>query len=66
MWALHGWSNPPYGTPPDRYPDVVAQLVRAGAAVNPQWFDAEGDPTAFAKALRADARMVAALRGNAL
>ena len=65
-WALHGWSDPPFGTARDRYYDVVAQLVRAGAAVNPQWFDAEAEHTAFANALRADARMVAALRGNAL
>jgi ankyrin repeat protein len=65
-WALHGWSDPPYGTARDRYYSVVSQLVRAGAAVNPQWFDVEADHGAFANALRADARMVAALRGNAL
>jgi ankyrin repeat protein len=64
-WALHGWSDPPYGTPRSRYYDVVAQLVRAGAPVNPRWFDAEADHTAFANTLRADARMLAALRGNA-
>jgi len=65
-WALHGWSDPPYGTAPDRYYGVVAQLVRAGAAVNARWFDADADHTAFANALRADTRMLAALRGNAL
>ena len=64
-WALHGWSDPPFGTPRDRYYDVVAQLVRAGATVKPQWFDADADHTAFANALRADTRMLAALRGNA-
>ena len=64
-WALHGWSDPPYGTARDRYYDVVGQLVRAGAAVKPQWFDADADHTAFANAIRADARMLAALRGNA-
>jgi ankyrin repeat protein len=66
MWALHGWSDPPYGTARDRYYGVVAQLIRAGAAVNPKWFDAEAEHAAFANALRADARMLAALRGNAL
>ena len=65
-WALHGWSDPPYGTARDGYYDVVARLVRAGAAVNPRWFDAEADRTAFGGALRADTRMLAALRGNAL
>ena len=65
-WALHGWSDPPYGTAPDRYYVVVAQLVRAGATVKPQWFDADADHTAFANALRADTRMLAALRGNTL
>jgi len=65
-WALHGWSDPPFGTPRDRYYDVVAQLVRAGATVKPQWFDADADHTAFANALRADTRMLAALRGNTL
>ena len=65
-WALHGWSDPPFGTARDRYYDVVAQLVRAGATVKPQWFDADADHTAFANALRADTRMLAALRGNTL
>jgi hypothetical protein len=62
-WALHGWSDPPYGTSRDRYYDVVARLVRAGAAVKPQWSDDSAESTPFAKALRADPRMVAALRG---
>ena len=65
-WALHGWSDPPYGTPSTRYYEVVARLVRAGAAVNENWFDDASDQTAFGKALRADARMCAALRGNVL
>jgi hypothetical protein len=64
-WALHGWSDPPYGTARDRYYPVVAQLVRAGAAVNPRWFD-EADQSMFATTLRGDPRMTAALRGNAL
>jgi ankyrin repeat protein len=64
-WALHGWSDPPYGTARDRYYPVVAQLVRAGATVNPRWFD-EADQSAFATTLRGDPRMTEALRGNAL
>jgi hypothetical protein len=62
-WALHGWSDPPYGTARDRYYDIVARLVRAGATVRPQWSGDNGDNTPFAKMLRADARMRAALRG---
>jgi len=65
-WALHGWSDPPYGTSRDRYPEVVARLVRAGAAVNESWFDPASDQTVFGKALREDTRMIAALRGNVL
>jgi ankyrin repeat protein len=63
-WAVHGWSDPPYGTSRDRYPEVVARLVRAGAAVNENWFDPASDRTALGKALRDDPRMLAALRGN--
>ena len=65
-WALHGWSHPPYGTARDRYHEVVAQLVRAGAAVDPRWLDAGAADSPLAKALRADPRMAAALRGNDL
>ena len=65
-WALHGWSNPPFGTSPDRYYEVVARLVRAGAEVSPQWFDTAAEPSAFANTLRADSRMLAALRGHAV
>ena len=65
-WALHGWTDPPYGTPRDRYYEVVARLVRAGAAVNERWFDEDSEQTGFASALRADGRMIAALRGNVL
>jgi ankyrin repeat protein len=65
-WALHGWSDPPYGTSRDRYYEVVARLVRGGASVNADWFDEASDQTAFGKAVRADARMIAALRGHVL
>jgi hypothetical protein len=63
-WALFGWSNPPYGTARDRYYDVVERLVRAGAAVKPQWSGDHPGDTPFAKMLRADMRMLAALRGD--
>ena len=62
-WALHGWSNAAVGSARDRYHEVVALLVRAGANVHPRWFDEHADQTTFGKALRADGRMMAALRG---
>ena len=63
-WALHGWSDPPYGTPTDRYYEVVALLVRAGAVVNPRWIDHNAAGTPFGRRLQADPRMRAALTGE--
>jgi Ankyrin repeats (3 copies) len=63
-WALHGWSEPPYGTARDRYYDVVARLVRAGAVAEPHWSGGGEASTPFTKMLLADARMLAALRGD--
>ena len=63
-WALHGWSDPPYGTPTDRYYEVVALLVRAGAGVNPRWIDHNAAGTPFGRRLQADPRMRAALTGE--
>lgn len=64
QWALHGWSEAAAGAGRDRYSEVVALLVRAGAAVNPAWLDRAADPTPFRTMLRADAGMLAALRSN--
>ena len=63
-WALHGWSDPPPGASRDRYYDIVARLVRAGAVPKPHSSSDNADTTPFAKTLRADARMLAALRGT--
>ena len=60
-WALHGWNDPPAGVSRDRYYDVVARLVGAGATVNPDWLDDRAVPTAVGRTLRADARMLTAL-----
>ena len=54
-WALYGYRHRPDSTPPDRYYAVVALLVRAGATVDPRWWQDEPD---------ADGRMAAALRGE--
>jgi hypothetical protein len=61
-WALYGWSERKPGARDGCY-DVVARLVRAGAAVNPAWLDDVGEHREFAKRLRADPRMLAALQG---
>ena len=59
-WALHGWDHARAGSQ-DRYYDVVERLVRAGARVNPAWFDQDTDQTEFGRKIRADAKMFAAL-----
>jgi hypothetical protein len=61
-WALFGWSNAT-GATRDRYYEVVALLIRAGATINPSWLNEQADRTPpFVRQLRADARMIAALR----
>jgi hypothetical protein len=62
-WALHGWSTRTDGERATYY-EVVALLVAAGAPVNPAWIDDSAEPTPFARQLRADTRMLSALRGN--
>lgn len=61
-WALYGWSNAPAVAARDDYYDVVARLVQAGATRNQAWLDDSTPPTDFTAKLRADARMLAALR----
>jgi hypothetical protein len=53
-WALHGWTDPPEIGSRDYY-EVVARLVAAGATMDPRW--------AANEKIRADARMLEALRG---
>ena len=62
-WALQGWSEAT-GAARDRFPEVIARLVAAGAEVNPEWLNADAPRTPFRDRLRADARMLAALRGE--
>lgn len=63
-WALHGWSNTRPEAARDRYYEVIARLVRAGAAIDPAWLDESAEPTEFARTLRADPRMLAALNAG--
>jgi len=63
-WALYAW-----GTSPDRaerrdYYEVVALLARAGAKLDPQWYEDDGDRQRTVKKMQSDARMLAALRGQ--
>lgn len=54
-WAIHGCYNTPPGSQ-GRQRNVAALLVRAGAAVEPQWLESEE--------VRADSAMLAALRAG--
>jgi hypothetical protein len=55
-WAVHGWCNPPAGNH-GRQREVVSLLVKNGATVRLEWLEEEQ--------VRADATMLAALRGSA-
>ena len=54
-WAMHGWFEPPPASA-GRHREVVVALVRAGAEVKAEWLSAQP--------IQADARKVAALRGE--
>ncbi len=62
-WALYAWADPPQQGTRDRYYDVVALLVGAGANVDKDWL-AEDSDRPQVEQLRADPRMVAALKGE--
>jgi ankyrin repeat protein len=55
-WALHAWGDRPPEFKNGNYYDVVALLVAAGAALDPEWRSDEK--------VRADPRMLAALGGS--
>ena len=57
-WALYAWARTPDEEERERGYEAVALLVGAGAAPDPSWLA----PRAAEK-LRADPRMMAALRG---
>ncbi len=63
-WALYAWGNSTETHASlGRYYEVVALLARAGATLDPQWYEDDEDRRRAAAKMRADARMVAALRG---
>jgi ankyrin repeat protein len=66
-WAIYAWGNRTMaGDERDAYYDVVSALVRAGGAFNPEWLSEDDRERArVARRLKADARMIAALKGEA-
>ena len=60
-WALYAWSE---GGQQGDYYSVVAQLVRAGAVVHPNWLNENSELGEAAKRIKADPRMSAAVRGE--
>ena len=63
-WALYAWGTRPDGMRHESYYAVVAQLVSAGAVLDP-WSEDDENRRIVAQKMRADPRMLAALRGVA-
>jgi len=60
-WALYAWGGGGPRPGSELYYDVVAQLVAAGATVEPQWLDASSRGFPLPQRIREDPRMRAAL-----
>jgi len=60
-WALYAWGGGGPRPGSELYYDVVAQLVAAGATVDPQWLDASSRGFPLARRIQDDPRMRAAL-----
>jgi ankyrin repeat protein len=66
-WALYGWGSSSDMAGRGHYDEMVASLVRAGAKLNPAWFEGEDENRRRTiQKLRANLRMQAALRGEIL
>ena len=63
-WALYGWCEQPQGAERAGYYEVVARLVAAGATVEREWLTAPEREMPIPRKVRADRRMLAALRGQ--
>jgi ankyrin repeat protein len=63
-WALYGWvgSYPEFNS--ESYYEVVELLVTAGAEVKPEWLANPNRELPIIENIHADARMLAALKGN--
>jgi len=62
-WALYGWGTSK-GAKAERYYEVVALLIGAGAKLDPQWLESDDGRFRTATKMRSDPRMQAALRGE--
>jgi hypothetical protein len=66
-WAVYRWASLSKAAERARYYEPVALLARAGAALDPHWFEADDEERRRAvRKLRSDPRMMAALRGEIL
>jgi len=63
-WALYGWCEHPLGANHAGYYEAVARLVNAGATVEREWLADPNRELPIPRKMRADRRMVAALRGE--
>ncbi|MDQ2974260.1 MAG: ankyrin repeat domain-containing protein [Acidobacteriota bacterium] len=64
-WAMYGWSGPPERTKQRHYYETVAQLARAGAKLDTQWYEVDDDDRrSIIEKLQADPRMLEALKGE--
>jgi len=64
-WVLYAWGNATErAAKRGRYYEVVALLVRAGAKLDPHWYQDDEDRRRAAEKIRSDPRMLAALRGE--
>ncbi len=63
-WALYGWANPAPELMNARHHAVVERLIRAGAIVDWEWINSAHWGDSLASKLRADSRMMTALRGR--
>jgi ankyrin repeat protein len=64
-WALYAWGSATQRMAESgRCYEVVALLVRAGAKLNPEWYEDDEDRRRAATKMRSDPRMLASLRGE--
>jgi hypothetical protein len=64
-WALYAWGNcTPEHAESRRYYEVIALLARAGATLDPLWYEDDEDRKRAATKMRSDPRMMSALRGE--
>jgi ankyrin repeat protein len=64
-WAIVAWSNSGQSKRLNSY-EVVAMLVRAGAVLDPKWYQDVANRESAATKIQSDPHMLAALRGQRL